>query len=231
MIPIKVLFENVTESSIWSVPDILTFIAALAAVLVSMYGILQTNKWTKNQIDAEIVSKSRIEWIQKSRELTAVYVSCAFELINYFITGTEILEQKEKDKAVEKLRQKLKESSIQLGLMFGTDGDTSNQLIVRFLDSMTNIITGGTGGTPDYFIELEKEFLVFRDYMSYYFKVEWKRSNLSYTDEIAQEKQSSNPKYKDLENLTKKYEELMEEKNQAIKESVQVSIENSEQEV
>ena len=61
----------------------LTLGAAVFASLVSLYGIFQNSRWTKKQIDAEIVAKSRIEWIQQSRELTADFINAVHNLISY----------------------------------------------------------------------------------------------------------------------------------------------------
>ncbi|MGJ0996642.1 hypothetical protein ACR76W_13660 [Enterococcus casseliflavus] len=214
----KILFDNVTESSGWSISEILTFVAALATVFVSSYGLYQTSKLTKKQIDAEVIAKSRIEWIQEARKLTAVYITSVFEMLNFLTIHKPNNEETMQEAEV--IRRNIREASFQLGLMFGTDEDNNNMLIVKFLDSMTDALTGGIGGTPDYFIELENNFLLFRDFLNYYFKIEWKRATGVYTDIKAKEKQSNNPSFEKLEKIANHYSSLREQKEEAIKESV-----------
>lgn len=61
----------------------LTLGAAVVASAVSLYGIFQNSRWTKKQINAEVVAKSRIEWIQNSRIATADFINAVYNLISY----------------------------------------------------------------------------------------------------------------------------------------------------
>lgn len=72
---IKVLFENVTQSSGWSGPEIVTAILAAAAAIVSGISLCQTGKWNKKKIDADLKAKARIEWIQNARNETSELIT------------------------------------------------------------------------------------------------------------------------------------------------------------
>lgn len=63
MSELKILFENVTKSSGWSGPQIATSLLAALAACISLIGIIQTGKWNKKKIDADITARARIDWI------------------------------------------------------------------------------------------------------------------------------------------------------------------------
>lgn len=196
---IRIIFENVTKTTGWSGPQIVTSILAAAAAIISFYGIIQTGKWNKKKIDADITARSRIDWIQVTREKLSSFISSSYDLLSHFDvtsqTGNESLE------ILNKKRQKLREATIQLGIMFGPDEDNLNQNIVKFADLITEETVQNQGMDFEYMTNLQDQFIVYRDFLNYYLKIEWKRANLSLTDEEAKQKQLSNPKKTKLESL------------------------------
>lgn len=206
---IKILFENVSKSSEWSGPQILTSFLAAVAAIISFIGILQTGKWNKRKIDADITARSRIDWIQVTRGKLSSFISSSYNLLSHFDvnnqTGNESME------SLNIKRQKLREDAIQLGIMFGPDEDNLNQSILKFADLITEEAVQNQGMGFEYMTDLQDQFIIYRDFLNYYLKIEWKRANLSLTDEEAKQKQLDNPKKKELEDLIAEKETRLNE--------------------
>lgn len=112
-------------------------------------------------------------------------------------------------------RQNLRESAIQLGIMFGPDEDNLNQKVVRFADLITEEAIQNQGMDSEYMIKLQDQFIIYRDFLNYYLKIEWKRANLSLSDREAKKKQLENPMKKKLEDLLKEKEERLRKNREA----------------
>lgn len=80
---VKVLFENVSKSSTWSGPQIVTAVIAALAAIISLLGFIQTGRWNKKKIDADLKASARIDWIQKVREETVKFVSSITRLLDF----------------------------------------------------------------------------------------------------------------------------------------------------
>lgn len=64
--------------------DLLTItISALMLIVTIITNILLQNHWNKQKIDADLKSKSRIEWIQTVRKLTAELLSVYYRILSY----------------------------------------------------------------------------------------------------------------------------------------------------
>ncbi|EMF0054080.1 hypothetical protein ACG6P0_000431 [Enterococcus hirae] len=213
MSELKILFENVTKSSGWSGPQIATSLLAALAACISLIGIIQTGKWNKKKIDADITARARIDWIQITRAKISTFISSSYELLTFFdpnnyseINSMDLLNIK---------RQNLRESAIQLGIMFGPDEDNLNQKVVRFADLITEEAIQNQGMDSEYMIKLQDQFIIYRDFLNYYLKIEWKRANLSLSDREAKKKQLENPMKKKLEDLLKEKEERLRKNREA----------------
>ena len=158
MSELKILFENVTKSSGWSGPQIATSLLAALAACISLIGIIQTGKWNKKKIDADITARARIDWIQITRAKISTFISSSYELLTFFdpnnyseINSMDLLNIK---------RQNLRESAIQLGIMFGPDEDNLNQKVVRFADLITEEAIQNQGMDSEYMIKLQDQFII-----------------------------------------------------------------------
>ncbi|OJG36119.1 hypothetical protein RV00_GL002263 [Enterococcus devriesei] len=95
--------------------------------------------------------------------------------------------------------------------MFGPDEDNLNQSILKFADLITEEAVQNQGMGFEYMTDLQDQFIIYRDFLNYYLKIEWKRANLSLTDEEAKQKQLDNPKKKELEDLIAEKETRLNE--------------------
>lgn len=88
--------------------DLLTIlISAITLIVTIITNILLQNHWNKQKIDADLKSKSRIEWIQTVRKLTAELLSVYYKILSY--------EKPADYKIVQK------PSSMQIAMLKGTD--------------------------------------------------------------------------------------------------------------
>ncbi|RKL64941.1 hypothetical protein CR203_23610 [Salipaludibacillus neizhouensis] len=71
------IFFDDNGNFVWA--SIAAFVALIAA-LVSLYNVYKTNK---SNFKSNIVSKSRIEWIQEVRKQSVAFISSFYKLINY----------------------------------------------------------------------------------------------------------------------------------------------------
>lgn len=161
-------------------------------VLIS-YGI--NSKFNRDKLKADIVSQARIKWIQEVRELTSEYIVAAYNVIhvlspNYnttFSDGTATLsdgeEHTKRGVILEKRKNELKVVSEKLSLYFGPDKSDVNTEIKKFIYNYSETLINSNGGDPLFFEELRNDSEILRDYLSYYYKIEWRRANGDLADD------------------------------------------------
>lgn len=98
----------------FTVSDFLVVTTAIISVAISIWSIKKSTKfeqeWNQKQLDADLKSKARIEWIQKVRENTAELISLYYAM----------LKETNKDSLFEQLREAKKMNDL-LILYFGPE--------------------------------------------------------------------------------------------------------------
>ncbi|MBO5082670.1 MAG: hypothetical protein J6C06_08700 [Lachnospiraceae bacterium] len=83
----------------FTVSDFLVVTTAIISAAISIWSIKKSTKfeqeWNQKQLDADLKSKARIEWIQKVRENTAELISLYYAM----------LKETNKDSLFEQLRE------------------------------------------------------------------------------------------------------------------------------
>ena len=185
---------------------------ALFGVFVSITGSYITNEritkksldvqkeLAKENINANLVAKARIEWIQSVREESASFVSLCSQLINYSsiakinlktteVTDTSVTliwdDQITPPKTAvneEKLALEreilLNEITLKANLMiiyFGPDDSGENDDIISKIQSILDIIN--MENSSGFITKMESEILIFRDEIRVYLKEEWIKDN------------------------------------------------------
>ncbi|PHA82769.1 hypothetical protein [Bacillus pseudomycoides] len=198
---------------------------ALAALIVSPWISIHNNKKTlekqkeMNEINfkGNVVSKSRIEWIQEVRKLSVAFISSFYNLTNYVneleLDGffNEPTHQKrigkvKKNHELMKLINTLKEKGTLLILYFGPD--TSKNSNNEFINYMVRLIMNradGLGSSNDAkgLLEQEDNIRSLQDFLRIYFKAEWKRANGELNDSDIQSYLEANEIY---DHIIKSYE-------------------------
>lgn len=115
--------------------DIVVIIAAIIAAIVSMITVIITviaerktnnkmtnfqREWNQIQLDADLKSKARIEWIQKVRDTTSELIALYFKVLN----------EKDKDKLFDSYTVARQKSEL-LILYFGPEDNESNHEIEK----------------------------------------------------------------------------------------------------
>lgn len=98
----------------FTVSDFLVVTTAIISAAISIWSIKKSTKfeqeWNQKQLDADLKSKARIEWIQKVRENTAELISLYYAM----------LKETNKDSLFEQLREAKKMNDL-LILYFGPE--------------------------------------------------------------------------------------------------------------
>ncbi|PGT57933.1 hypothetical protein [Bacillus thuringiensis] len=141
---------------------------------------LQKEMNTSN-FKGNVVSKSRIEWIQEVRKKSVDFMSACYNLFDYIeFHGEGILHNDEKEKEFIRLKNEIEKNGTLLILYFGpnADGNRNNDLIVYLISSLLRAITDKNVHEDLYSLtELDDKVEVLGDFLRIYFKAEWKRSN------------------------------------------------------
>lgn len=127
------------------VSDFLVVATAIISAAISIWSIKKSTKfeqeWNQKQLDADLKSKARIEWIQKVRENTAELISLYYKM----------LKETNKDSLFEQLREAKRMNDL-LILYFGPEDNEGvddfsvlectetnsgkNDVLVRYLSSL-----------------------------------------------------------------------------------------------
>jgi hypothetical protein len=197
------IFFDDKGNFVWA--SIAAFVALIAA-LVSLYNVYKTNK---SNFKSNIVSKSRIEWIQEVRKQSVAFISSFYKLINY-IKGFDYdyfrdpdhknrIDRIEKDQELSRLISELKEKGTLLILYFGPDKSGNNEFIDYIVNHILEIADGmGKYYDVDYLLAQEKSIISFKDFLRVYFKAEWKRANGQIKDSKVQAYLEKDKLYRDI---------------------------------
>ncbi|SCM88424.1 hypothetical protein [Bacillus mycoides] len=198
---------------------------ALAALIVSPWISIHNNKKTlakqkeMNEINfkGNVVSKSRIEWIQEVRKLSVDFISSFYNLTNYVneleLDGffNETTQEKrigkiKKNQELMKLINALKEKGTLLILYFGPDANkNSNNEFINYMVRLIMSRADGLGSLNDAndLLEQEDNIRSLQDFLRIYFKAEWKRANGELNDSDIQSYLDANEIYN---HIIKSYE-------------------------
>lgn len=162
------------------------------SVLISYWITIREN--TK-KIDAELIAKARIEWIQKARDTTA-------EMITYILKYTQIAKEIDEKKHYKRIRgrgfNRINESYAAINkliLLFGPDddgctketsiddketNDFKNELIVEKLKSLKKLLNEEEENLISYRITdtykaINDQIEELSDIFRIYYKIEWKK--------------------------------------------------------
>ncbi|WP_242291267.1 hypothetical protein [Bacillus cereus group sp. BfR-BA-01356] len=170
-----IFFDQSTGNFQWA------SIAAIVAFIAALINIFNGYKTNKSNFKANIVAKSRIEWIQEVRKKSVDFMSACYNLFDYIEAhGDGILYSEEREKEFIGLKNEIEKNGTLLILYFGpnVDGNKNNDLIVYLISSLLRSIKDKDINNDLYSLtELDDKVLVLGDFLRIYFKAEWKRSN------------------------------------------------------
>ncbi|WP_144594445.1 hypothetical protein [Priestia flexa] len=209
------IFYDVEGNFQWtSITAIVALIVGIVSTCISIYNNKKTletqREMNKSNFKGNVVSKSRIEWIQEVRMQSVAFFSSFYSLIkyvkvldidNYFgePDHSKRIEKIEKNQKLEDLIKDLKEKGILLILYFGPDSSGNNE----FLNYMVSLIldrADGLGKSYDanYIFAQEDTVRSLRDFLRIYLKAEWKRANGEISDAEVQSYLESHKIYNDI---------------------------------
>jgi len=170
-----------------SITAYVSIVAALIAAIVSVYNtfiIRKNNKETLKlqrelgyeNIEANVISKARIEWIQKAREATVEFISECSECLKFKQELQTDYYDTEKQKKIKISEMNVLRSANLLILYFGDDFGENDDIVNQIISLKNNILI--EHDTIKSFIEFD--FNIFnadieslRDLLRTYFKKEW----------------------------------------------------------
>ncbi|CCO11588.2 hypothetical protein BN424_2148 [Carnobacterium maltaromaticum LMA28] len=181
---------------------------ALFGVFVSITGSYITNeritkksldvqkKLAKENINANLVAKARIEWIQSVREESASFITLCSQLLNYSsitkinLTSNEVtsssitlawedmtappktaIDEEELPLERELLLNEIALKANLLIIYFGPDDSGKNDDIINKIQSIIDIIN--MENYSSFMTKMENEIMIFRDEIRVYLKEEW----------------------------------------------------------
>lgn len=170
---------------------VVSVVIAIIAAAVSIYQSIIAKKnnadtlnlqreLAENNIEASLISKARIEWIQKAREATVEFLS---ECLQYLLIQKDIevgvTDNVEMKSEIDKGKIRIKKYATLLILYFGSDGG-ENDKIVKEISQITEQITTNDDDNVWLLIKEEIPQLVenvekLRDTLRSYYKKEWIR--------------------------------------------------------
>jgi hypothetical protein len=182
-------------------------IIALIAALLSAYNVFQTNR--KNF--ENIVSKSRIEWIQEVRKRSVDFMSSCYELFKHI----ELKNGEIKTADVEVYSNEINKNGTLLMLYFGPSSDKNNEFMVFMIGNILERVTHmGTYYDVKEIPAMDEHVRVLRDFLRIYIKTEWKRANGSLKDSEVQADLEKQELYKDIMEIFSEPMEAYEEWNE-----------------
>ncbi|MEY2353285.1 hypothetical protein [Lysinibacillus capsici] len=207
MVIANVLFDN-NGNFIWVS---ITAIAAVIAIFINTYIAYRT---TKANFKANVVAKSRIEWIQEVRKKSADFIAACYDLFEILEVYEE---QKDKDpetiKEIARLKNEVQKNGTLLTLYFGPDSSENNKLIVLIIDELITILTEKNIRHFRKVLPIDKNHLnILQDFLRIYFKAEWKRANGELKDSKIQEYLDKNDSYKKILEIFKEKLEGFEDR-------------------
>ncbi|PGE86628.1 hypothetical protein COM55_07665 [Bacillus pseudomycoides] len=132
-----------------------------------------------------VVSKSRIEWIQEVRKKSVDFMSACYNLFEFIRSSDENPINKEE---FLKLKHEVEKHGTLLILYFGPDSNKNNELVVCIVATILELTSNRKGWYPEEELPiLADQVDVLRDFLRIYFKAEWKRANGEIKDSQVQE--------------------------------------------
>lgn len=164
--------------------SIAAMVALLASVISAGISIWNNNRTLKNQkllneqnIKSNIVSKSRIEWIQEVRKKSVDFISACYNLDFYKRTRISHIPPTDSDKLeYTNIIRDIEKNGTLLILYFGPDSNNKNNEIIVYL---VEYIMERTVNKSGYYGKFDiSDFIeILKDFLRIYFKAEWKRAN------------------------------------------------------
>lgn len=183
----------------------ITLIAAIIAAVASVLNTLIQKKIAKEQINAEVKSKARIDWIQKVRIEAANFITQCTLFEEYspkikaedpFIkkveptnNGAKITVDEKPDKVVhsnyediisdkdlEEVRRNLIQSGNRLILYFGPDLSGDNDKVIAYVTNIMNIVKVRKYNWKISHVKNNSKIL--REFLRKYLKDEWNKAKL-----------------------------------------------------
>ena len=126
-----------------------------------------------------VVSKSRIEWIQEVRKKSVDFISACYDLFEFIELHRDVVKlDAENEKEVFRLKNEIKKNGTLLILYFGPDSKKNNDLIAYFAEHLIATLTSKNLWVyRKERILLRDQVEVLKDFLRLYFKAEWKRAN------------------------------------------------------
>jgi hypothetical protein len=202
------IFFDDNGNFVWA--SIAAFVALIAA-LINLYNVYKTNK---SNFKSNVVSKSRIEWIQEVRKQSVAFISSFYKLVNY-IKGFDFdyfrepdhkkrIERIEKDQELSRLISELREKGTLLILYFGPDNSGNNDFIDYLVNHILEIADGlGKHYDVSHFLAQENSIISFKNFLRVYFKAEWKRANGQIKDSKVQAYLEKDKAYRNIMEIYK----------------------------
>lgn len=204
---------------------------ASATPLVAILTIVFSWKNNNNSIKANIVSKSRIEWIQEVRKVSVEFLDACYNVTslisviksgesqniqpqNGAIAAAKVTLTEEKgrysknhNKDIIEEQAKVKKIGSLLSLYFGPDSSNNNQFIVCLIDIIVLSISENDKIFEQGKIRIEDTINDLKNIFRIYFKVEWKRSIGELDDYMVDYELNKDAKYKAIK---EKYKDKLE---------------------
>lgn len=192
--------------------EVILVIIGVAGTLIGTYIGATINKSSNEMvidksIRAELISKSRIDWIKEVRELTANYLNEGQQVMLLNVK----LEKKEKTDVdtMIKTYSQFKTSHTSMFLYFGIEDDENIKLIKHFDDYYKKIFkenisvgvedpnTGLDEGIMEYMDDIQKQQKFILQAMNKYLNSQWRRAkNLEYGNTVVNNEKRNNYKGK-----------------------------------
>lgn len=166
-----------------SIATILSFLGVLITVIMNAYNnkalLRQQKELNKEGFKGNVVSKSRIEWIQNVRSKSSEFIAVCYDMFEFMETHQKISLLSEDDKKEYlKLKKEVKKNGTLLILYFGPDDNNNNDIIHYIVENLTEVLTNEQSWKEKDILVVDKHKLIMlRDFLRIYLKAEWKRSN------------------------------------------------------
>ncbi|OQO68421.1 hypothetical protein BH747_12130 [Enterococcus villorum] len=198
------IFYDHNGEIIWSgVSALISLIAAIMVLIGVIMNVCTQRKIAKQQIEANLKAKARIDWITKVRDETADFVTNCLLYIEYspiIEIGKPVVngltptsdgvvidvssepdhhepskyEDVIEDKEKENIRVHLNNSGNRLMLYFGPDAEGENEEIVQYLETIIEKVNAGKFYKND--TNSRKIIVEFRNKIRGYLKKEWDKA-------------------------------------------------------
>lgn len=211
-------------------------------------------KLKQMEIEANIITQSRIEWIQSARNTTVDFINACYNLIGFMdivefgeskqerreeervLAASIIAEKKASEKfeaygSDEKSRY-VEQGNVQkygtlLTLYFGHDDAQENEFIVYLIEVIITNLAYGNALFENNDIIITEAIEDLKDALRAYYKVEWKRASGSIKDKEVNEKLNSEAIYKYVKD---KYELPFKAKDDSSKKDIRFKLEDGKYE-